>query len=407
MLTAAGPELQHASILFADGRSSRSGRKRRSACRRRRGGRHRQVRDPRHDRHPQSPRRLLGARHREPERWQRGHQSGDRAGVGRAFVLAAGPADSARDRGRDHRDPGAAGLGQPDRRALGHAPARARAHGAGDEASRRAVRAQDGVRREPQARLRGGRAPRPGWATSPATGQAFTEARGLRRKWKEWRRSHGEDPPERDLKLETLAEVLAGEDPGAEPLLPRRRDGADDRPRATSSASTSARSTTRSRRTRSPTCSRGTASPPRSGPTGGASRWSRSTASPRTRRCSSGRRRVRSCTPTPRTASSGSTRTRRKRCGRGTMRHTGLPGAGDPLDHRQPRLDPRHRLDHRHAGEAARRPTSWSGRATRSRSTARPRQVWNDGRDGVRPGDPKKQWRTDFNLGTGAPGVGQ
>ena len=33
--------------------------------------------------------------------------------------------------------------------------------------------------------------------------------------------------------------------------------------------------------------------------------------------------------------------------------------------------------------------------------------VWNDGRVVFDRGDPKKQYRTDFNLGTGAPGVGQ
>ncbi|MFL5517677.1 MAG: amidohydrolase [Gemmatimonadales bacterium] len=34
-------------------------------------------------------------------------------------------------------------------------------------------------------------------------------------------------------------------------------------------------------------------------------------------------------------------------------------------------------------------------------------QVWNDGRLVFDRSDPKKQYRTDFNLGTGAPGVGQ
>ncbi len=33
--------------------------------------------------------------------------------------------------------------------------------------------------------------------------------------------------------------------------------------------------------------------------------------------------------------------------------------------------------------------------------------VWNDGRVVFDRSDPKKQYRTDFNLGTGAPGVGQ
>ena len=34
-------------------------------------------------------------------------------------------------------------------------------------------------------------------------------------------------------------------------------------------------------------------------------------------------------------------------------------------------------------------------------------QVWNDGRLVFDRSDPKQQYRTDFNLGTGAPGVGQ
>ena len=55
-------------------------------------------------------------------------------------------------------------------------------------------------------------------------------------------------------RMETLAGVLRRRDPGAEPLLPRRRDGQHDRHRRRSSATRSPRSTTPSRPTRSPTC---------------------------------------------------------------------------------------------------------------------------------------------------------
>ena len=52
-----------------------------------------------------------------------------------------------------------------------------------------------------------------------------------RDKWKKWR-DGGSDPakrPDRNLQMETLAGVARRRDPGPQPLLPRRRDGDDDR----------------------------------------------------------------------------------------------------------------------------------------------------------------------------------
>src|SRR5437016_8798955 len=39
---------------------------------------------------------------------------------------------------------------------------------------------------------------------------AFTQAETYRRRWDTWRKDHKGDPPERNLRLETLAEVLRG-----------------------------------------------------------------------------------------------------------------------------------------------------------------------------------------------------
>ena len=85
------------------------------------------------------------------------------------------------------------------------------AHRAGDEVPRRAVRPEDGVRREPEARLRAARPVDahgqrrrlsrgldPGRAVPPQVGQV------------ERRHRQGRARPTRDLALETLAEVLRG-----------------------------------------------------------------------------------------------------------------------------------------------------------------------------------------------------
>ena len=84
------------------------------------------------------------------------------------------------------------------------------AHGAGDEVPRRAVRPEDGVRREPEARLRSRAARRRAWATSPAiaprgfrpsataaSGTSGTPTRRARRR-------------SAISRMETLAEVLRG-----------------------------------------------------------------------------------------------------------------------------------------------------------------------------------------------------
>ena len=122
---------------------------------------------------------------------------------------------------------------------------------------------------------------------------AWIEAEQYRRSWDKWLADRKGDPPERDLGNGDARRGAARQHPRAEPLLPRRRDGADDRHRARSSATRSAPSTTASRPTRSPTCWRRKASRRRSGPTGAASRWRRSTASRRTCALVHARRRAR------------------------------------------------------------------------------------------------------------------
>ena len=69
------------------------------------------------------------------------------------------------------------------------------------------------------------------------------------------------------------AGVLGRQDPGPQPLLPRRRDGDHDRCGQGVRLQDQRASTTRSRATRSPICWRQTASARRCGPTGTASRW--------------------------------------------------------------------------------------------------------------------------------------
>ncbi len=98
-------------------------------------------------------------------------------------------------------------------------------------------------------------------------------------------RSQGDkkaDAPEARPAARDAGRRAARRDPGGEPLLPGRRDGADDRYLPRSSATTSPPSTTRWRPTRSPTCWPRTTSAPPPGPTGGASRWRPSTPSRRT-----------------------------------------------------------------------------------------------------------------------------
>jgi len=133
----------------------------------------------------------------------------DRRGVGRAFVLAAGSADPARDRGWCDDDSGAARFGEPYRWAQRGAEARPRAVSPGDEIPRCALRSQDGMRREPPNASMGQRR-----RSVDTDGQhadyreAFIAAQAYRRKWDKWNKDHQGDQPERSLRNETLAEVL-------------------------------------------------------------------------------------------------------------------------------------------------------------------------------------------------------
>ena len=109
----------------------------------------------------------------------------------------------------DAADP--ARLGQPVRRPLGGAEERAGAHGAGHEVPRRALRPEDGVRREPEAGLR-----LEGQHAADAHGQyrACPRRPGSRRRSTSASgtnmTTNGGDMPERDLAMDTLKGVLEG-----------------------------------------------------------------------------------------------------------------------------------------------------------------------------------------------------
>ena len=113
-----------------------------------------------------------------------------RGRLGRALGLAAGSAVPARPRRRRHDDADPAGLGEPVRRPQRGAEGRAGAHRPGDEVPRRALRPEDGLRREPEARLRAARpvdahgqrrrlsrGVDPGRAVPPQVGQVDTPTR--------------------------------------------------------------------------------------------------------------------------------------------------------------------------------------------------------------------------------------
>ncbi|CAA9312736.1 MAG: FIG01095481: hypothetical protein, partial [uncultured Gemmatimonadaceae bacterium] len=209
----------------------RGGRRGGRAGRRDRRRRGRQVRHAGARRHALPPGRLSGARRAGALGRERGDRAGDRPRVGRALGVAAGRAVPAQPGRRRHHAPGAPGLGEPHRRAQRRAQGRAVAHRAGNEVPRRQVRAQDGVRREPEARLR---AARPGHAH----GQRRRLPRGVDRRravpaevGQVQPRPSGRGPDARPRQRDARRGA-ARQHPRAQPLLPRRRDGADDRHRA-------------------------------------------------------------------------------------------------------------------------------------------------------------------------------
>src|SRR5260370_10045201 len=52
--------------------------------------------------------------------------------------------------------------------------------------------------------------PSTGMGSMGGSRSAFILAEGYRRKWDKWNKDHQGDPPERNLRLESLAEVLRG-----------------------------------------------------------------------------------------------------------------------------------------------------------------------------------------------------
>ena len=186
---------------------------------------------------------------------------------------------------RRHRAAGPARLGEPVRRPLGHAEERAGAHGAGDEVPGRALRPQDGLRRESQARLRQqGQMPQTRMGNIAYAAQTWLKAQAYKRKWDKYEQDGG-DMPERDLAIDTLRGRAGGQDPRPQPLLPRRRDGDHARYGQGVRLQDRAPSTTPSKLQDRRPAARRTASARRCGPTGGASRWKPMTGSRRISRC--------------------------------------------------------------------------------------------------------------------------
>ena len=103
------------------------------------------------------------------------------------------------------------GLGEPDRRPQRGAQGRALAHRAGDEVPRREVRPQDGVRREPEARVRGARPVDAHGQRRRLSRARGSSAEAYRRRWDKWLTATGRAIRRRATSaIETLAEVLRG-----------------------------------------------------------------------------------------------------------------------------------------------------------------------------------------------------
>ena len=151
------------------------------------------------------------------------------------------------------------------------------AHRAGDEVSRREVRAEDGVRRESEARLRERAARRRAWATSPAIAPRGSRPRRIGASGTSGtRRSQGRSADARS-RARDARRGAARQHPRPQPLLSRRRDGADDRHReGVRLQDPLLPPRRRGVQDRRP-AREGRHLARRSGPTGAASRWKRST----------------------------------------------------------------------------------------------------------------------------------
>ena len=179
-----------------------------------------------------------------------------------------------------------------------------------DEVSRRAVRTEDGVRREPEARLR---QPQQRAATRMGNVAGYRQAWQAAAEYRDSMASAGEtagsDPakrPDREPAARDARRACSTARSCVQNHCYRADEMAtmiDISPR--SSATRSRRSTTRSRPTRSATCSPRTTSAPACGPTGGASSSRPTTASARTSRSCTRPAAAPSSTPTMPTASSG------------------------------------------------------------------------------------------------------
>ena len=320
--------------------------------------------------------------------------------LGRAQRLAAGSGLQPRARQwRHHHAPGPARLGQPVRRPRRDLAQRAGADRAGDALPGRAARAQDGLRRESQARLR-----RPQPDAADADGQCRADARrpgSARSNIASGARATA-TPPATSRSTRWSRRWRATSSSTTIATAPTRwRSCSTWR---ASSASASPASTTRSRPTRSPTCCARAAPARRCGPTGGASRWKPMTRSTRISRSSTMPAPARSSIPTTPTASSGSTRKRPRRSptagGWGSTSPTRSPGAG----WRSTRRNALGIADETGSLRAGKRAdvVLWNGNPFSVYT--RPEQVWIDGALLYDMNDPRRRPVSDFELGQ--PGEG-
>ena len=209
-----GRRFDNGTVVFADGVVQAVGGPELAEPRRRAGDRrHRQVRYAWHYRRPQPPRRLsiAGRRGRCPTAMKRPRRSGLKSGPSTAFgrripASAARWSTAASPRCRSF--PGSANLFGGRSVVVKNVPG---AHHAGDEVPRRALRPQDGVRRESEAglRLEGQHAADPhgqyrAYSRRPGSRRRPTSASGTNIT------RNGGDMPERDLAMDTLKGVLEG-----------------------------------------------------------------------------------------------------------------------------------------------------------------------------------------------------
>ena len=242
--------------------------------------------------------------------------------------------------------------------------------------------------------------PRRAWATSPAIAPQWIKAERYRRNGTSGSPTGKGDPPDARPRARDARRGAARQHPRAQPLLPRRRDGADDRHREgvrlqdplvpSRRRGVQDRRPARARRHLARRC----------GPTGAASRWRRSTAyAPTSRSCTRAGARAIIHSDDP----DGSQRLNQEAAKAmaaghaiGLTRHARTTRSSGSRSTRRGRSGST-------IGSArssrARTPTSCSGPANPFSVYARAEKVWIDGALRFDRLDPASRWRTDFELG--------